>query len=105
MRVIKISVIVQSTHEKDVRNALGRAGAGNIGNYRECQFITKGEAQFMPEEGAEPVLGENLKLEMVPAVQIQTWCLEDQVEEVVRAIKGAHPNEEPGIELVPIEIR
>jgi len=105
MKAIKISVIVQSTHEKEIRDALKKIGAGKIGNYKNCQFITRGEAQFESEEGAEPAIGEKLILEVVPAVQIQTWCLENQVEEMVKIIKEAHPNEEPAIELTPFEIR
>lgn len=105
MKAIKISVIVQATNEQQVREALGTAGAGKIGNYKNCQFITRGEAQFEPDHDADPTIGEKGKLDVVPAVQIQTWCYEDQVEEIVKAIKEAHPNEEPAIELIPFEIR
>jgi hypothetical protein len=105
MKAIKVSVIVQSTHEKEIRDALGKAGGGKIGNYKNCQFITRGEAQFEPDEDADPAIGEKLKLDVVSAVQIQTWCFEDQVEAVVKAVKEAHPNEEPAIELVPFDMR
>lgn len=105
MKLIKVSVIVQSTHEREVRKALGDAGAGKTGNYSKCQFVTKGEAQFEPETGSDPAIGEKHKLDVVSAVQIQTWCTEDQVEEVVRKVKEAHPNEEPAIELMPFEMR
>lgn len=105
VKAVKISIIVQATHEAVVREALNRAGAGKIGNYKNCQFITKGEAQFEPEENASPVLGERSQLETVAAVQIQTWCLEEHVEALVKLIKEAHPNEEPAIELMQFEIR
>ncbi|HRH55502.1 MAG TPA: hypothetical protein PK609_01425 [Candidatus Paceibacterota bacterium] len=105
MKAIKVSVIVQASHEESVRKALAEAGAGKLGNYTKCQFVTKGEAQFEPEAGSDPAVGEKFELDKVPAVQIQTWCAEDQVEEVVRQVRAAHPNEEPGIELMPFELR
>ncbi len=105
MKAMKISVIVQSTHEAEVRAALGHAGAGRIGNYKNCQFVTRGEAQFEPEEGADPAIGELEKLDVVSAVQIQTWCAEEELEAVIAAVKKAHPNEEPAIEIVSFEMR
>jgi|JI10StandDraft_1071094.scaffolds.fasta_scaffold34925_7 hypothetical protein len=105
MKAIKVSVIVQATHEKEIRAALENAGAGKIGSYRNCQFIVKGEAQFEPDETADPAIGEKMKLDVVPAVQIQTWCFEDQVENIVKMVKEAHPNEEPAIELMPFDMR
>jgi hypothetical protein len=105
MKAIKLLIIVQSTHEEQVRKALGDVGAGTIGSYTHCQFATKGEAQFMPVGNAAPAIGERFQLNIVPAVQIQTWCFESQLEEVVQAIKAVHPNEEPAIELVPFEMR
>ncbi len=105
MNAIKISVIVQSTHEREVRAALGKAGAGKVGNYTNCQFVTKGEAQFEPEDGADPAIGEVRKLDVVEAVQIQTWCSPENLESVIRAVKEVHPNEEPAIEVFPFEMR
>lgn len=87
-----------------VRDAMAKAGVGKIGNYQKCEFITRGEAQFEPTNDADPTIGEKQKIDIVPAVKIESWCFEDQVEDIVEAIKKAHPNEEPGIELVPIEI-
>jgi hypothetical protein len=58
-----------------------------------------------PKKQPNQLLAKKLKLEIVSAVQIQTWCSESQVEEVVQAIKEAHPNKEPAIELIPFEMR
>lgn len=88
-----------------MREALQKAGAGKIGNYKNCQFVTRGEAQFEPEEGSNPGLGQKMEIDVVPAVQIQTWCGEDQVEQLIKILKDAHPNEEPAIELIPFEMR
>ena len=105
MKAAKLSVIVQSTHEETVRAALARAGVGKIGDYRNCQFVTRGQAQFEPTKDADPAVGEKGTLDVVDAVQIQTWCELDRVDEVVRIVKEAHPNEEPAIEVTEFELR
>ncbi|HEY0010491.1 MAG TPA: hypothetical protein VGB97_01085 [Candidatus Paceibacterota bacterium] len=105
MKVVKLSIIVQTTHEATVREALGSAGVGKIGNYRNCQFMTHGKAQFYATEDADPTLGEAGGLTITDAVQIQTWCEEGQVDAVIKAVKDAHPNEEPAIEVHPFELR
>lgn len=102
---MKVCVIVQSTHENEVRKALADAGAGVIGEYRACQFITRGEAQFFPTTEADPAVGGVQKMNLVVATKIETWCNESEVERVIQAVKEAHPNEEPGVEIYPYELR
>ncbi len=105
MKAIKLSVIVQIAHEQEVRDALARAGAGKVGNYNSCQFVTYGEAQFKPNRDANPTIGDKASINVVPAAQIQTWCTEDEVGVVIKEVRKAHPNEEPAIELIPFELR
>lgn len=105
MKAIKLSIIVQATHEKEIRETLSKLNTGTIGNYKNCQFVTRGEASFESNNEANPAIGEKGKESSVEAVQIQTWCKEDEVEAVVKALKEAHPNEEPGIEIIPFEMR
>lgn len=51
---VKIVVFVPETHTDVVREAMGKAGAGKIGNYSHCTFSSKGVGRFKPEEGADP---------------------------------------------------
>lgn len=104
MKAVKISIIVQSTHEQKVRKALALVRTGKIGEYINCQFISRGEAQFEPKNTASLAIGEIGKLTKVLAVQIQTWCREQDIDKVVAVVKAAHPNEEPAIELIPFDI-
>jgi len=67
---VKIVVFVPETHADIVREAMGRAGAGVIGNYTFCSFSTKGIGRFKPEEGAHPNIGEAGKFESVPEERI-----------------------------------
>ena len=78
----------------DIRQALGDAGAGFIGNYSHCSFSAHGEGRFQPEEGANPYLGQEGTLEMVREVRIETIVPEALLSSVVKAMKEAHPYEE-----------
>lgn len=103
LKKIKIVVYVPESHTDAVRNAMGEAGAGKIGNYSYCSFVTKGTTYFMPMEGSQPVEGTIGELAQVIEDKIETVCMKDDVEKVLAAIEQAHPYEEPAIDIYPIE--
>jgi len=49
---VKISTTVPLNYADKVREALGEAGAGEIGNYKFCSFSSLGQGRFMPNEQA-----------------------------------------------------
>jgi hypothetical protein len=104
MKRFKIVVYVPETHADKLREAMGNAGAGKIGNYTHCTFTSKGTGRFKPEEGANPTIGEVGKLEAVEEERIETLCSEEKLKDVLRAIKEVHPYEEPATDVYPIEI-
>ena len=55
---VKIVVFVPETHADAVRQAVGDAGGGKIGNYSHCTFSVKGKGRFLPLSGANPSIGE-----------------------------------------------
>ena len=71
---VKIVVFVPETHTDIVREVMGKAGAGKIGNYTSCSFSTKGIGRFKPEQGASPHIGEVGKSEKVVEERIETVC-------------------------------
>lgn len=100
---VKIVVFVPESHADAVREAMGRAGAGKIGNYTHCSFSSKGTGRFKPKEGAHPYIGEVGKLESVAEERIEMTCERDNLTDVVRAIKEAHPYEEVALDIYPRE--
>lgn len=82
-----------------VRQAMGDAGAGVLGNYTHASFSVKGIGRFIPGEGAKPAIGEVGKLEEVEEERIEVICEGNKVKAVVAAVKAAHPYEE-----IPLEI-
>ncbi len=100
--MFKITVTVPATHADLVREAMGQAGAGRIGNYSHCSFTVKGIGRFRPEKGASPFIGEEGQLESVEEEFIEMNCSKQKLEAVVKAIKSAHPYEEPVIDIYPL---
>lgn len=100
----KIVVYVPEDHADKLREAIGNAGAGKIGNYSHCTFTLKGTGRFKPEEGANPTIGSIGKLEEVSEDRIETICSGDKLQDVLNAIREAHPYEEPATDVYPIEV-
>lgn len=100
---VKIVVFVPETHCDIVREAIGKAGAGKIGNYSYCTFSTKGIGRFMPDQGANPHIGEVGKFEEVIEERIETICPREKLEEVIKAIKEVHPYDEVALDVYPLE--
>lgn len=100
----KIVVYVPETHADAVRQAMGEAGAGRIGDYSHCSFTLKGVGRFRPEAGADPAIGEVGRLQEVAEERIETVCEPDRLRPVLAAIRAAHPYEEPATDVYPIEV-
>jgi len=103
-RLKKLVVFVPETHHEQVRQALGDAGAGWIGNYSHCTFNTPGTGTFVPQEGTDPYIGEQGRLETVAEVRVETIIEEHIQEKVIRAMLEAHPYEEVAYDVYPLEI-
>lgn len=99
----KIVITVPLSHIDVVREAMGRAGAGKVGNYEFCSFSSKGLGRFRPLDGANPAIGQVGNLEQVEEERIEVTCDRELVEDVINAIKSVHPYEEPVIDVYSLE--
>ncbi|MDO8522214.1 MAG: hypothetical protein Q7S08_02920 [bacterium] len=104
MSHLKIVTYVPVTHADKVREAIGKAGGGKLGKYSFCSFSTRGVGRFMPGAGAHPVVGAVGKLESVEEECIEFVCEPELRAKVVRAIRKAHPYEEPAIDVWSVKI-
>lgn len=100
---VKIVVFVPEPYTDAIREAMGKAGAGRIGNYTHCTFSSKGVGRFRPEEGAHPNIGNVGKFESVAEERIETVCERERVGDVIKAIKKVHPYEEVALDIYPLE--
>lgn len=108
-KFIKIVIFVPSAHADKVREALAEAGAGHVGNYDRCSFSVKGVGRFRPLKGSKPFMGEPVpigkqagKIEEVEEERIETICPCEKLDEVLAAVKAAHPYEKPAIDVCPL---
>ncbi|HLC99656.1 MAG TPA: YqfO family protein [Patescibacteria group bacterium] len=100
---VKIVVFVPISHADVVREAMGKAGAGKIGNYTFCSFSSRGTGMFKPEEGASPAIGKIGTIESVEEERIEAVCSRDNLAKVISAIKKVHPYEEVALDVYPLE--
>jgi hypothetical protein len=104
MTHLKIVTYVPITHADKVRDAIGKAGGGKLGNYSFCSFSTRGIGRFLPGAGAHPAVGAIGKLESVEEERIEFVCDTKLRAKVMRAIRQAHPYEEPAIDICFVEV-
>ncbi len=99
---VKITTYVPLDSAEKVRQALGKAGAGTIGEYSFCSYSVVGKGRFMPSENAKPNIGEANKLETVDEERIEVMCDRSDAQSVIEALKLAHPYEEVAFDIVPL---
>ena len=100
---VKIVVFVPETRTDVVREAMGKAGAGKIGNYSHCTFSSKGIGRFKPEQEANPHIGEVGKFEGVQEERIETICSREKLQDVIASIKKVHPYDEVALDVYTLE--
>jgi len=99
---VKIIVTIPVENVDQVRNAVCEAGAGIIGNYTYCSMSTKCIGTFMPNDDANPYIGENNKLEYVEEEKLEVVCDVNNVKKVISKLREVHPYEEPAIDIIPL---
>jgi len=100
--VRKLVVFVPREALDTVRDALFEAGAGRIGNYERCSWYTQGTGTFLAGEGSSPALGEVGREQRIAELRLETVFPADRHEEVVAALRRAHPYEEPAFDVYPL---
>jgi len=98
----KLVVFVPAEALDAVRDAVFAAGAGRIGDYERCSWYTAGTGTFLGGEETSPVVGERGQEKRVPELRLETVYPLDREAEVVRALREAHPYEEPAFDLYPL---
>lgn len=98
--MLKLTFYVPETHVEAVKNAVFLAGGGRIGDYDSCCWQCPGHGQFRPLAGADPFIGKTGQVERVAEYRVEMVCQEKLMTDVIRALKAAHPYEEPAYDVV-----
>ncbi|MDR1877202.1 MAG: Nif3-like dinuclear metal center hexameric protein [Flavobacteriaceae bacterium] len=86
-----------------VQQALFNAGAGEIGNYKNCSFWVEGKGSFLPTEGTHPFIGEINKREAADEVMLGVIFEDFKQVEILKALKSSHPYEEIAYEIYTLD--
>jgi len=90
----KLTVFVPLNYTEKLLKALGEAGAGQIGNYKDCSYRVEGIGAFTPNEDAKPHIGEANIKEEVKESRIEVMLPSYLEKQIIAAMKEAHPYEE-----------
>lgn len=100
---VKLVVFVPISHAEIVRQALGEAGAGKIGNYDFCSFSSRGFGRFKGNKYSNPAIGESGKYETVEEERIEVVLPRAILNNVIAAVKKVHPYEEVAFDVYSLE--
>lgn len=101
--MLKLVSFVPEEAVDRVIDAASAAGAGQIGDYERCAFVTEGRGTFIGGEGTHPTIGTAGQHEVVAEVRVEMLLPEGRSRQVVRAVKSAHPYEEPAYDLIRLD--
>lgn len=102
VKKVKITVTSPVENAEEIKLALGKAGAGVIGNYSYCSISQDCVGSFMGNDLTNPYIGEKNKLENFNEVKIEVQCDIKIAKEVLKKLREIHPYEEPAIDIIPL---
>lgn len=100
---VKLVIFTPLSHADIIRETLGNAGAGKIGNYDFCSFSTVGIGRFRGNENSSPTIGEALKYEAVEEEKIEVVVPRVILKDIIESIKKVHPYEEIAFDIYSLE--
>jgi dinuclear metal center YbgI/SA1388 family protein len=99
----KLVTFVPVDHKENVLSALFVAGAGQIGNYKNCSYLIKGTGTFQPNDKADPFIGEAGKMEFVDETRVEVIFPAFKSSVIISSLLDAHPYETPAYDLFNVD--
>jgi dinuclear metal center YbgI/SA1388 family protein len=90
-------------NSEELRNALFDAGAGNIGNYENCSFNSKGIGTYMGNENSDPVIGERFEFVQGEEIKIEVTFEKHLESKILKALFKHHTYEEVAYEITELK--
>ncbi|WP_026464177.1 Nif3-like dinuclear metal center hexameric protein [Adhaeribacter aquaticus] len=101
--LLKLVTFSPVADTENILQALHKAGAGQIGNYKNCSFRATGTGSFMPSENANPYIGGINQQEYVNEDRLEVIFPAHLKDKVVAALLKAHPYEEVAYDVYRLE--
>jgi dinuclear metal center YbgI/SA1388 family protein len=102
-QLLKLVTYIPKKHTEEVREAVFNAGAGDIGNYKQCSYNTEGVGTFMGNEDSNPFAGEKGKLHYEGETRFETILPKHLKSKVLKALINTHPYEEVAYDFYALE--
>jgi len=99
----KLTTYVPHKNAADLREALFKSGAGNIGNYDHCSFNIKGEGSYKGNEYSNPAIGNKGELHIEAETLISVIFEKHLENKVLKSLFEQHPYEEVAYEIVTLD--
>jgi dinuclear metal center YbgI/SA1388 family protein len=99
----KLVFFVPPKDKDAVLSAVFSAGAGQVGEYKDCSFQLEGVGTFTPSEYANPHLGERCIPQSEKEIRIEVILPSFLSRQVITAMKKSHPYEEVAYYLSALE--
>ncbi len=99
----KLATYVPHKDAENLREALFRSGAGNIGNYDHCSFNIKGEGSYRGNEYSNPTIGNKGELHVEAETLISVIFEKHLENKVLKSLFEQHPYEEVAYEIVTLD--
>ncbi len=98
----KLVALVPDSDLANVSAALFQAGAGVIGQYRECSFRIPGHGTFFASDATNPTVGQKGRREDIAEWRLEVVVPENRVPAAIVALRHAHSYEEPAFDVYPL---
>lgn len=99
----KLVTFVPEKYLESVSESIFKAGAGIIGEYTKCSFRTEGKGTFQGSENTNPAVGKKNNFEKVDEYRFEAILDSWNLVNVTKALKEAHPYEEPAYDIYPLK--
>jgi dinuclear metal center YbgI/SA1388 family protein len=98
----KLVTFIPLEHGESVLAALYAAGAGQIGQYKNCSFSVTGTGTFKPDPMAKPYIGKAQVQENVQEIRAELIFPSHVEQQVLTALRTSHPYEEIAYFVTPL---
>ncbi|MFD1614641.1 Nif3-like dinuclear metal center hexameric protein [Gelatiniphilus marinus] len=99
----KLTTYVPKHEAEQLRTALFKTGAGNIGNYNNCSFNVDGLGTYKGNENSNPSLGEKGVLHTEAETKITITYAKHLEPKILKALFKTHSYEEVAYEITTLE--
>jgi len=99
----KLVTYAPHTAIEPLKNALFKAGAGQIGNYDQCSFGVAGEGTFRASKNANPTIGTIGIQHKEAEIQLHITYQKHYESKILKALFENHPYEEVAYEITPLQ--